>query len=280
MNSLMPASVWCLFVLGLLTASILFGVVPLSPEVAAIIGLCFLCESIDSSLGMGFGTILVPVLLFAGYEPHQLVPAVLGSEALSGFASFFFHARAGNLSMKRSSIHRRAALSLVAFSVLGVALGVQVAVAISKKALMATMGAVIGIAGVTILLVGARPIRFRLWKVGVLGLIASFNKAVSGGGYGPLMTSGQILSGVEGKATVGITSLAEAFTCVGGVLLFLAHGRHFDMALFVPVAVGSLLSVPLSARVIRCLPERLVRRVIALATLGMAVLILARSLTA
>ena len=40
-----------------------------------------------------------------------------------------------------------------------------------------------------------------IWLAAVtVAAVASFNKAVPGGGYGPLVTSGQILSGVQGKA--------------------------------------------------------------------------------
>ena len=36
----------------------------------------FIAEYFDSSLGMGYGTTLTPVLLFMGYTPMQIVPAV------------------------------------------------------------------------------------------------------------------------------------------------------------------------------------------------------------
>ena len=35
------------------------------------------CEFMDSSLGMGYGTTLTPLLLMAGFEPLQIVPAIL-----------------------------------------------------------------------------------------------------------------------------------------------------------------------------------------------------------
>jgi len=39
--------------------------------------LAFVCEFIDSSLGMGYGTSLTPILLLMGFHPLQVVPAVL-----------------------------------------------------------------------------------------------------------------------------------------------------------------------------------------------------------
>ena len=58
-------------------------------------------------------------------------------------------------------------------------------------------------------------------KIIFSGTIASFNKGMSGGGYGPIVTVGQILSGVEGKSAVGITSLAEGLTCLVGVITYI-----------------------------------------------------------
>jgi len=37
-----------------------------------------------------------------------------------------------------------------------------------------------------------RNYRFSWKKITVLGLIASFNKGISGGGYGPVVTGGQL----------------------------------------------------------------------------------------
>ena len=38
--------------------------------------LAFVCEFVDSTLGMGYGTSLTPILLLMGFEPLQVVPAV------------------------------------------------------------------------------------------------------------------------------------------------------------------------------------------------------------
>ena len=56
-------------------------------EEVFLVGLCiafiaFLAEYVDSTLGMGYGTTLTPVLLLMGYEPMQVVPAVLLSNYL------------------------------------------------------------------------------------------------------------------------------------------------------------------------------------------------------
>jgi uncharacterized membrane protein YfcA len=53
--------------------------------------LAFVCELVDSSLGMGYGTTLTPILLIAGYEPIEIVPAVLFSECITGIVAGILH---------------------------------------------------------------------------------------------------------------------------------------------------------------------------------------------
>lgn len=47
------------------------------------------------------------------------------------------------------------------------------------------------------------------------------------GGYGVVVTGGQILSGVNGNNAVGITSLAEELTCIVGVIVFFSFFRNY-----------------------------------------------------
>lgn len=108
--------------------------------------------------------------------------------------------------------------------------------------------------------------------------IASFNKALSGGGYGPLLTSGQILSGVNGKASVAITSFAESFTCLVAVILFMIRGHYINIELLIPVCAGALLSVPISANIVSKLNENNLKRIIALLTIGLGLFTIIKTL--
>ncbi|RLF96972.1 hypothetical protein DRN50_00005 [Thermococci archaeon] len=78
-----------------------------------------------------------------------------------------------------------------------------------------------------------------------IGTLASFNKGISGGGYGPLVCGGQILSGVDAKPAIGITSFAEGLTCLVGVIVYLLSGNIIFWATLAPsVIVGAVFSVP------------------------------------
>ncbi len=71
--------------------------------------------------------------------------------------------------------------------------------------------------------------------------------SVSGGGYGPVVTGGQILSGVESKSAVGITSLAEGLTCLVGVITYILISKNpLDWKLAPFIIVGAIFSVPFS----------------------------------
>lgn len=270
--------IWTVAVLGGFIIALAAGLVPVEAKTFGILLLCLGFEFMDSTLGMGYGTSLTPILLLMGYEPLDLVPTILVSEFLSGFAASFFHAEAGNVSFAPRSLHLRAALILSVCSLIGVAIGVQFAFHAPQHILRLAIGAIITVSGILILAVSHRTFAFHAWKISLLGIVASFNKAVSGGGYGPLMTSGQVLSGVEARAAVGITSFAEGFTCLAGVLLFLARGQRLELELLIPVASGALLSVPVSARIVQQVREDWMKRVVAVFTLVMGVLILWKAL--
>lgn len=240
--------------------------------------ICFACELIDSGLGMGYGTILTPTLLALGWRPEQIVPTVLLSELLSGFSASFFHHEIRNVELGWKGADFKPAVLLAGGSVAGVTIGVMVALSLPKSLLTMAIGVIVLVSGLVVVGLHRRVIAYRSWKMLTLAGVASFNKAVSGGGYGPLVTSGQILSGVRGKAAVGITSFAEAFTCLLAVGLFLWKGGFIEMMLFVPMAAGALVSVPLSVGVISRMHENVVKIVVGVVTIAMGAFTIYRAM--
>jgi hypothetical protein len=98
---------------------------------------------------------------------------------------------------------------LTGLSLVGILLGVAIAVNIPSWALKAYVGLLVLAIGLTTLKNHRREIPF-LWKrIGSLGLLAAFNKGMSSGGYGPVVTGGQVLSGIRGRTAVGIASFAQ-----------------------------------------------------------------------
>jgi hypothetical protein len=215
------------------------------------------------------GTILTPTLLLVGYAPSDIVPTILFSELLSGFTASFFHNDIKNVDFSSKGMDLKPAVLLAVGSVVGVTIGVFLAVNIPVDILKLTIGCIIFLSGFFVVLLSRKVIEYRNWKMIGLSGVASFNKAVSGGGYGPLLTSGQIISGVRGRAAVGITSFAEAFTCLVAVILFLLQGGYIELHIFIPMVTGALISVPFSVFAVNKASEDHLKIVIGILTMGM-----------
>ena len=230
------------------------------------------CEFVDSSLGMGYGTILTPLLLLFGFEPLQVVPAILFSECLTGFAAGLFHHRDGNVDFLRDRRARGTALWLGSLSVVGTLAAVTLALSVPGVWLKVIIAVILLSVGVMILSTIRRQLTYRRGHIIGIGALAAFNKAISGGGYGPLVTGGQVVSGVSPKQAVAITSLSEGLTCFVGLLAYAAMGRMFDWSVAVPLALGALLSVPMATGTVRRLPESLMRGSVGVVTCALGLL--------
>jgi hypothetical protein len=130
--------------------------------------------------------------------------------------------------------------------------------------------------GVIILATRGRPIPYRPSTLVAVGALAAFNKGLSGGGYGPLTTAGQVVSGLDAKHAVAITSVAESLTCFVGLAGYWLAGQRLDWGLTIPLTLGALLSVPMATLTIRRLPETTVRGAVGVLTLLLGTLALAR----
>jgi uncharacterized membrane protein YfcA len=238
--------------------------------------LALFCEYIDSTLGMGYGTTLVPILLLMGYEPAQIIPSVLLSEFVTGVLAGVIHHKFGNVNLRPGSCASKVALILAACSVVGAVAAVFVAVNIPKWVLEMYIGVLVLAVGIGILLTIGKTFPFS-WKKAIgLGLLAAFNKGLSGGGYGPLVCGGQVLSGVGEKEAIGITSLSEGLACIVGVAAYALTGNGaVDWELAPSLALGAVLSVPLAALTVKKIPVGKMRWVIgcAVTALGLFTLI-------
>lgn len=243
-----------------------------------IMPLAFICEFVDSSLGMGYGTSLTPILLLMGFEPLQVVPAVLFSEFVSGLTAANMHHTVRNVNFRPHTQDFKVALVLSLFSIAGTVAAVFFAVRLPKHLLKLWIGIIVFSMGIFILATYRRRPRFSWRKITTLGMMASFNKGLSGGGYGPLVMGGQILSGIGVKNAVGITSLAEGLTCFVGVFMyFFFSGTKVDWTLAPWLMAGAVLSVPFAARFLKRIPEQKVKIIIAFVILGLGVLTLSKA---
>lgn len=264
--------------------------------------IAFLGEYMDSTLGMGYGTTLTPLLILMGYQPMEIVPAVLLSELVTGFLAGFTHHMMGNVdfrprsmnvkkiahslktiglvsSMKKGlPVNLKVALVIGACSILGTVAAVFFAVNIPKFYLKLFIGILILIIGIVILVTVNKTFRFSWKRVVMLAIVASFNKGTSGGGYGPVVTGGQLIAGIDGKNAIGITSLAEGLTCMVGVISYLILKDSINWMLAPYLVIGAVLSVPLSAYTVRKMDTKWLRVVIGIVVLMLGLLTLWKTL--
>ena len=276
----------------------------LSPgTIVVIVILTFLCEYMDSTLGMGYGTTFTPLLLLLKFKPMQIVPAVLLSQLFCGLLGGFFHHREGNVNLKPTTadifkitnmlrplgyienfkktvpLHLKVALLLAVCSIVGTIAAVFVAVNIPQLWLKLYIGFLVLSMGIVMLICFNKEFKFSWKRITFLGVIASFNKGMSGGGYGPVVTGGQILSGVEGKSAVGITSLAEGLTCLVGVIAYILVSKAaIDWRLAPWIVAGAAFSVPLSAKTVKLVSTRKLKSAIAVLTIILGIVTITKTL--
>jgi uncharacterized membrane protein YfcA len=228
----------------------------MNPEFSLpIILLAFVCELVDSSLGMGYGTTLTPLLLALGYEPIAIVPAVLLSESITGVLAGFFHHEFGNANLRPGSKDFKVTAVLTLLSILGVLMAVRIAVNVPAWVVKLYIGLLVMTMGLLILKNHRNEVPFSWERIGGLGFIAAFNKGISGGGYGPVVTGGQVLSGIRGRSAVGIASLAEGITSIVGVVIYSISVDAIPWFLAPSLILGAVLSVPMAAFAVSRIPQ-------------------------
>lgn len=219
----------------------------------------FVSEFLDSGLGMGYGTALTPLLLMMGYPALSVVPAVLLSQLFTDVAACVLHHRAANVDLRLRSRDFRVAAIIGLLSAGGAVAASCLALRLSRKALGLYIGTVVLSMGALIIVSGTRQWRFSWRKVAAISLLAAFNKGISGGGYGPLVMGGQMLSGVEPKHAVGITAFAEAVTCLAGFAVYCLLGKTVDWRLTWILTASAVLAVPCAVWTVRFVKQESLR---------------------
>jgi uncharacterized membrane protein YfcA len=228
-----------------------------------IIAAAFIMEAIDSGFGMGYGTVLSPILINFGYPPLVVVPSVLLSQAIGGFTASMFHQRFGNVNFRpqttdvsriRAALARlgyitcfklgftrdfKIALAITSFGILATIVGAFVAVGISKTALTWYIGILVFLIG--LLMLSGKTFKFSWLKMMGLGVLAAFNKGISGGGFGPVVTGGQVIAGNKHKNSIGCTTLAEAPICITGFIVYMLTKGLASYDALIALCIGAFL---------------------------------------
>lgn len=235
--------------------------------IPSVIVAAFLFETLDAAAGMGFGTALAPLLFALGHEPLAVVPVLLLSESLTGILSAAMHHEFSNVQFSLRGPANEAtklALMIAGVGVAAIAASVSLtylAIALPSSAIktyVALLVLLMGLVGI-VRRFGRHDAPYRPKRMLVFALWAGVNKGIGGGGYGPVVTLGQIYSGVYAKSAAAITSLAEGVVSIAGVVAFLAinaAGVQLDFRLLPSVLIGSVLAAILAPYLVRIMPNR------------------------
>ncbi|MFQ5833320.1 MAG: sulfite exporter TauE/SafE family protein [Candidatus Thorarchaeota archaeon] len=241
--------------------------------------LAFIAEYVAATVGMGYGTTLAPILIIMGYEPIVFVPAILFSQFLAGFTSAAFHHRFRNMNLAEHEDEREAALIFSIMGVGGAVMAVLANINLPAHFVKAYIAITVMSMGLLILADVRQDSRYSRSRLGVIGVFAAFNKGISGGGYGPVATSGQIVSGIRPRAAIAITALVEGVICALGIIIYFVLSVTPALLLTLAMTIGALVAAPLSALTTAKLEQNLVRRIVALSTLAIGLVTLLLVLT-
>ncbi|WP_276256189.1 sulfite exporter TauE/SafE family protein [Halomontanus rarus] len=242
------------------------------PVVPVVVLIAFVLETTDSAAGMGFGTGLSPLLFVLGYEPLQIVPVLLLSETLTGLVAGAVHHDVHNVTFSARPLNEETKLLLLlvgfgSVAVLGSVVLTYFALGLSEtiietyvSILVLTMGA----AGLLRAKLRTR-IEYRPRRLVAFALLAGVNKGIGGGGYGPVVTLGQIFSGIYEKSAVAITTLAEGVVSIIGAITFLLlfyYGVPVDLRLLPSIVTGGFIAAIVAPYAVRVVPNGIWRYLI------------------
>ena len=254
-----------------------------------VIILAFLFETMDSCAGMGFGTGLAPLLFIFSYEPLQVVPILLISEAITGFTAGFFHQEFENAKFKlKKPINKetRVMLNIAIFGCLSIIISVFLtyyAIKVEKTIIQTYVAILVLAMGlVAIIKLKYKSTTYKPKLLTFFSVLAGFNKGIGAGGYGPVVMLGQIFSGIYEKTATAIVSFAEGIVSVAGVAAFVlvpvisSQPIEIDFILLPSVFTGGFIAAVISPYMVRILPNKLWKIVIPTYALAIGIYILVK----
>lgn len=262
----------------------------------AVVLMAGLCLYLSVSIGVGYGTILTPLLLIIGFTPLQVVPAVLVSQVLGATVGGLAHYRVGNIKLdfrrdnelikKRlrglgylpRSNDAKVVFILVVCGIAGVLLGAFTALNISMIVLETYIGVMVLGVGLAVLLRKSRKNAMSWSALVIMGIVGAFNKGMTSGGYVPLVTGGQIVGGREAKCSIASTSLAVGIIGAVGFLSYvLVAGGNIYWWMAAATSIGAIIAAPLGAFSVKKISGERIRLVIGITTTILGALTLMRA---
>ncbi len=208
---------------------------------------------INSFAGGGYGTLATPFLLFTGLEPIQFIPSILLSH---GLVSLFLvisvrrNPKGLGICEVNECVYEKTTLKyILSFGILGLILSFIVITVLDSFFIKLYIGGLTVFLGILLLLFRKRQFLYSRKKIIGTSIVAAFNKGISGGGYGSLISCGQILSGIDCKKAVSTCFHANTvISFLGFVFYVILLQNLITLEITISMVIGALLAVPFAVK--------------------------------
>lgn len=244
-------------------------------RLAPLFVLSFCSGLVDLSLGMGYGFTVTPIMLLLGYTPAETVPSVLFSSFIGGASSSFFNHRLRNADFTPGSRDLRIALITGGLGVIGAVIGVNTSLSLPERIVGLYIGFLVIASGALVLYSKSLVSGFSWARILVISLLGSFNKGIAGSGFGPIVTTGAIISGLDEKTSVSIQALSETLVSLVGFTTYTVLRGQVDASTITVMSLGVVLASPFAASIVKRAKGNTLRTMIAVLALivGMSTLL-------
>ena len=229
-----------------------------------VVTLAIVFEFLDASAGMGYGTAITPLLLILGFDPMQIIPAVMIQQATAGLTGAYLHNEFGNVEWRVRPMSETVRLWVIiaGTGTLAVVFSITSVYAVLKLAdkwIKVYVSLLLIVMGFVSLFHARKTRPYRPKRMLFFGALAGFNKGIGGGGYGPVVTIGGILSGVPVKTMMAVTALSEGTVCLVSIVVWLAlmkSGLMIDFILLPSMILGSAVAAISAPYAVKVIPSR------------------------
>jgi uncharacterized protein len=221
-------------------------------EFVLLLGIGFVAQLVDGTLGMAYGVLSNAAILTIGLPPAQASALVHTAEIFTTGASAASH-------LYHRNVDWRIVARLGITGVLGAILGAWILSNVDITAARRWVYGYLLLMGLYILWKSMRialaPRPTAGWTA-PLGFLGGFLDASGGGGWGPLTTSTLIGSGHAPRQTVGSVNTTEFFVTVAAATTFFAELGASPLEYLIPLVLGGLLAAPFGGWAVKHVPAR------------------------
>ena len=215
------------------------------------LGIGFLAQMADGSLGMGYGTICTTFLLAFGVPPALVSSQVHSARVFSSGVSGYSHHRFGN-------INRKLFKTLVIPGVIGAVIGAAFAYFGQKYSTYVRIPLSIYTLYLGYFIIqkafAKKKKNNKVKKAGWLASAGGFMDAFAGGGWGTLVTSTLMAKRRNPRYVIGSVCLAEFFVVLTSSITFFILLKSIPILQIAGLIVGGLIAAPIAARLVGKLP--------------------------